>query len=129
MALEISGKLIKKLPVQSGSNDRGGWSRQEIIIETPGQYPKTVCVSLWGDRVNDAEKYNEGDMLKINFEVQSREYNGRWYTDIRAWRIELEAASSATTSTVATPPSSASAPSISDDPFANSTQQVDDLPF
>jgi len=127
MALEISGKLIKKMPVQNGSNDRGGWSKQEIIIEIPGQYPKTVCVSLWGDRVNDAAKYEEGAMLKISIDIQSREYNERWYTDVRAWRIELEAAAPA--STVATPPPSASIPSISDDPFASSAQQVDDLPF
>ena len=127
MALEISGKLIKKMPVQNGSNDRGGWSKQEIIIEIPGQYPKTVCVSLWGDRVNDAAKYEEGAMLKISIDIQSREYNERWYTDVRAWRIELEAAAPA--STVATPPPSTSVPSISDDPFASSAQQVDDLPF
>ncbi len=130
MAMEISGKLIKKMPVQSGSSDRGTWSRQDIIIETPGQYPKSVCISLWGDRVNDAVKYNEGDLLKISFDIQSREYNERWYTDVRAWRIEKErTAAPAETASYQSAPTPAPAAAI-DDPFAaTSDQQVDDLPF
>jgi hypothetical protein len=134
MALEFSGKLIKKLPLQSGTSANGTWSRQEIIIEIPGQFPQQVCVSLWGDRVNDAVKYVEGDVLKVSFSLQSREYNGRWYTDVRAWRLEKEAAAVATASEPATADAPASAPAQpqqpADDPFAAApTQQVDDLPF
>jgi hypothetical protein len=136
MALEFSGKLIKKLPLQSGTSANGVWSRQEIIIEIPGQFPQQVCVSLWGDRVNDAVKYVEGDILKVSFNLQSREYNGRWYTDVRAWRLDKEAA--AVTAAPAAPspalsgntdsPAPPSPPA--DDPFsATPAQQVDDLPF
>lgn len=129
MALELVGKLIKKMPVTNGSNDRGGWSRQEIIVETPGQYPRPVCVSLWGERVNDAVKFNEGDMLKISFELQSREYNNRWYTDVRAWRIEKEGTGDSVPASQSAAPG-APAPTAADDPFSLSTsQQVDDLPF
>jgi hypothetical protein len=134
MALEFSGKLIRKLPVQSGTTDRGSWSKQEIVVEIPGQFPQQVCVSLWGDRVNDAVKYAEGDILKVSFSLQSREYNGRWYTDVRAWRLEKEAAAVGAT---ASEPTSAGAPAQpqpsqqpADDPFAAApAQQVDDLPF
>ncbi|MDR3350448.1 MAG: DUF3127 domain-containing protein [Prevotellaceae bacterium] len=132
MALEISGKLIKKLPVASGTSANGSWSRQEIILEMPGQFPKQVCISLWGDRVNDAVKYVEGDILKVSFDLQSREYNGRWYTDVRAWRLEKEAAAvtppsePARAGNAATPPP----PPPAEDPFAATPgQQVDDLPF
>jgi len=110
--------------MQSGSNDRGGWSRQEIVVEIPGQYPRSVCISLWGDRINDAVKYNEGDMLKISFDLQSREYNGRWFTDVRAWRIEREGAETPAGAAAETSATQAAA----DDPFSTS-KQVDDLPF
>ncbi|MDR0694687.1 MAG: DUF3127 domain-containing protein [Prevotellaceae bacterium] len=137
MALEFSGKLIKKLPLQSGTSANGTWSRQEIIIEIPGQFPQQVCVSLWGDRVNDAVKYVEGDILKVSFNLQSREYNGRWYTDVRAWRLDKEAAavtapSAPSTASEPAPAGSTSTPTPSpaDDPFAATpAQQVDDLPF
>ena len=118
----------------SGTSANGSWSRQEIIIEVPGQYPKNVCISLWGDRVNDAVKYIEGDILKVGFDLQSREYNGRWYTDVRAWRLEKEAAAitpapePAQAGHTGNPPSPP--PSPADDPFAAApAQQVDDLPF
>ncbi|MDR1406202.1 MAG: DUF3127 domain-containing protein [Prevotellaceae bacterium] len=129
MALEFSGKLIKKLPVQSGSSDRGSWSRQEIIIEIPGQFPQNVCVSLWGDRVNEAAKYVEGDILKVSFDLQSREYNGKWYTSVRAWRLEKEAAAVASAAKPE-PADSPAAATPAEDPFAAApAQQVDDLPF
>ncbi|MDR3133470.1 MAG: DUF3127 domain-containing protein [Prevotellaceae bacterium] len=140
MALEIIGKLIKKMPVLTGTSANGSWSKQEIVIEIPGQFPKQVCVSLWGERVNDAAKYIEGDVLKVSFDLQSREYNGRWYTDVRAWRLEKEAAAVSSASEpaqagnagspAAAAPVTPSTPPAAEDPFAATpAQQVDDLPF
>jgi hypothetical protein len=131
MALEITGKLIKKLPLQSGTSERGTWSRQEIIIEIPGQYPTNACISLWGDRVADANLYNEGDQLKISINIQSREYNGRWYTDLRAWRIERDPDTlPAVNAPVPSAPEVPSAPNSVDDTFSTSPEkEVDDLPF
>lgn len=127
MALEISGKLIKKLDVQSGSSDRGSWSRQEIIIEIPGQFPRQVCLSLWNEQVNEASRFNIGDILKVGVDIQSREYNGKWYTSIRPWRMEVEAIG------VAPPPAAApatpAAPVDGEDPFNTASSQEDDLPF
>jgi hypothetical protein len=132
MALEISGKLIKKLDVQSGEGSRGTWSRQDIIIEIPGQFPRSVCLSLWGEQVNEATRYNIGDILKVSFNIESREFNGKWYTSVRPWRIDIEAVSA-----VAQPPAAAGTPAQpqqsqqpAEDPFsAAPAQQVDDLPF
>ncbi len=92
MALEIEGKIIRKLNVQSGTSARGEWSKQEFIVEyQEGNYPSQVCLSVWGaDRVKDLEKYQIGDKVKVSFNANSREYNGRWYTDLRAWKIEAE---------------------------------------
>jgi hypothetical protein len=89
MALEITGSLIKKLPVQSGSSVRGEWQKQEFILETQDNFPKKVCMNVWGsDKVSELSSYSEGELLKVSFNVESREFNQRWYTDIRAWKIE-----------------------------------------
>ncbi|RYF79095.1 MAG: DUF3127 domain-containing protein, partial [Chitinophagaceae bacterium] len=58
----------------------------DIIVETAGQYPKKVCISLWGDKI-DENQLRIGNELNISFDVESREYNGRWYTDCKAWKV------------------------------------------
>ncbi len=92
MALEIEGKIIRKLGVQSGTSARGEWSKQEFIIEyQEGNYPSQACFSVWGaDKVKELEKYQINDKVKVSFNINSREYNNRWYTDLRAWKIEVE---------------------------------------
>lgn len=67
-----------------------------MIVETDGQYPKKICISVWGDKINE-DQLKVGNRLKIDFDVESREYNSRWYTDVKAWKIEVEGA--ATTNT------------------------------
>ena len=93
MALEIEGKIIRKLGVQSGTSARGEWSKQEFVVEyQEGSFPTQACFNVWGpDKVKDLEKYQIGDKVKVSFNISSREYNNRWYTDLRAWKIEAEA--------------------------------------
>jgi hypothetical protein len=130
MALELIGKLIKTLPVQSGTSARGAWSKQDFIVETQEQYPKKVCVSAWGERVNELSGMAEGSMLKVSFSVESREFNERWYTDVRAWRIERQQFGAATAaSPQAAPGAVPPPPPPTEDPFGASEQEVDDLPF
>lgn len=86
--MQITAKLIQVLPLQTGTGKNGEWKKQDIIIETDGQYPKKVCVSIWGDRINPSQ-LQVGNMLTLDFDVESREYNGRWYTDVKAWRIDV----------------------------------------
>ena len=90
MAMELEGRIVRKLSVQSGNSARGTWSKQEFIFEyQEGNYPSQVCKNVWGEeKVKDLEKYQIGDKVKVAFNLNSREYNGRWYTDVRAWRIE-----------------------------------------
>lgn len=64
-------------------------------METEGQYPKKVCVSIWGDKINES-LLKPGAMLNISFDVESREYNSRWYTDVKAWKIEPAGSAPAT---------------------------------
>lgn len=86
--MQITAKLVQKLPLQTGQGKNGEWRKQEIIIETDGQYPKKICVAIWGDKINDAQ-LQLGNMLRIDFDVESREFNSRWYTDVKAWKIEV----------------------------------------
>lgn len=90
--MQLTGKLIQLLPLQTGQGKNGTWKKQEVIIETDGQFPKKVCVAVWGDKV-DEKILQQGNILKIDFDVESREYNGRWYTDVKAWKVELAGSS------------------------------------
>jgi hypothetical protein len=86
--MQLSGKLIQVLPLLTGTGKNGTWLKQEIIIQTSDEYPKKVCIAIWGDKIKN-EILNVGNELTIDFEVESREFNGRWYTDVKAWKMEL----------------------------------------
>ena len=90
MEMELEGRIVRKLSVQSGNSARGSWSKQEFIFEyQEGNYPTKVVMHVWGDdKVRELDKYQVNDKVKVSFNLSSREYNGRWYTDVRAWRIE-----------------------------------------
>jgi Domain of unknown function (DUF3127) len=86
--MQLTARLIQLLPLQSGTGKNGQWKKQDIIVETEATYPKKICVSVWGDKI-DVNQLQPGNQLKIDFDVESREFNGRWYTDIKAWKIEV----------------------------------------
>ena len=114
--MEIEGTVISLLPLQSGQGKNGVWKKQEFILETPGQYPKKVCLSLWGEKV-DENKLTIGDKVSASINIESREYNGRWYTDVRAWKISRQGS---TDREMAPPP---------DESFMPDSNSSDDLPF
>ena len=127
--MELEGRIVRRMTVQTGTSARGAWSKQDFIFEyQEGNYPSQVCMNVWGeDKVRELEKYRDGDKVKISFNLSSREYNGRWYTDVRAWRIEPVAQAA---------PAAQDAPPVSyDDPYAassgsyNAPLDEEDLPF
>lgn len=85
--MELEGKIIQINPLQSGEGKNGTWKKQEYIVETKSQYPKKVCVTIWGDKI-DQFNIQQSEDVKLSIELESREYNGRWYTDVRAWKAE-----------------------------------------
>lgn len=85
--MQLKGKLIKLLPLQSGEGKSGFWKKQEFIVETKDEYPKKICFTLWGDKVRLVENF-EGQDVTVSFDLESREYNGRWFTEAKAWKIE-----------------------------------------
>jgi hypothetical protein len=95
MALELSGKLSQFLPEVSGTGKNGTpWTKREFVIETIDSFPKKICISAWGDKTAELTGIGVGEMIKVSFDASSREYNGKWYTELRAWKIEKMGASS-----------------------------------
>ena len=88
-ALELEGRISQKFAKQSGQSARGTWVRQDFILEyQDGSYPAQVCFTSFGDdKVAELDKYGVGDEVKVSFNVRAREFNGRWYNDVRVWRI------------------------------------------
>jgi hypothetical protein len=84
--MDISGKIIQFLAVQTGQGKNGTWKKQECILEPGDTYPQKVCIAVWGDKI-DMNSFKPGDMVEVSFDVESREYNGRWYTDVKAWKM------------------------------------------
>lgn len=122
--MELKGKIVQVLPVQSGESARGPWKKQEYIMELPGQFSKKVCLYAWGDTVDNFD-LKEGEDVTASIDIESREYNGRWYTNIKIWKVARDSPETAAPSAPSDP---SSWPSPGDE--VNSTaDDFDDLPF
>ena len=86
--MEITGKIIVAMPEVGGTSAKGNaWKKREYVLETMETYPKKVFFNFFGDRV-DQFPLQVGQVVKVSFDIDSREYNGRWYVDIREWKAE-----------------------------------------
>lgn len=138
--MEVVGKIIQVLPAQEGVGRNGNpWKVQPYVLETLDQYPRKVHFEVFGE---DRIKQNPCDvdqLVTVSFDIESREFNGRWYTSIRAWRIQqgdtTQAAAAAPAAPAAAPAQPAAAPMESNaaanvDPFdASAGDGTSDLPF
>lgn len=103
--MNIIGKIVAILPLQKGVSKAGTeWKSQDFILETEGDFPKKVKMTLFGKKYDEYARYVvANERVSVDFDIESREYNGRWYTECRAWGMsnfhEVNAASA-----VATPP-------------------------
>lgn len=123
MDVQIEGKVVQILEEQSGTGKNGPWRKQEFILETQDQYPKKVCITQWGDNI-DQFNVQEGETLTAHVDIQSREYNGRWYTDVKAWKIERGQSQTPQD----TPPQDA-VPFNDEEPTINMDDMDDEVPF
>ena len=81
------GTVIRVLPVQEGVSKAGNaWRKGAFVIETESQYPRTICFNIWNNRI-DEYALTEGDFVEVRFDVESREYMERWYTDVTAYSV------------------------------------------
>ncbi len=120
--MEISGKIIAVLPIATGQGKNGTWRSQDYVLETTEQYPKRVCFNLFGDKI-DQFPVAIDETVNISFDIESREYNGRWYTSIKAWKVDKNSASNNPV------PVAANSISSFDSPAAPGTDEGTGLPF
>ena len=125
--MEVSGKIAQLLPLQQGTGKNGVWKKQEFILETSGEYPKKICFSLWGDKI-DQSPLKEGVAVKVSFDVESREYNGKWYTDAKAWKVEGAGTASSSSANMSNAADAFNA-AADTATFNMSAEEENDLPF
>ena len=133
--MEIIGKVVRLGNLTEGTSARGPWRKQELIIETEEQYPRTVCLICWTNQIDEIQKFAPGQTIKAQIEISSREFNGKWYTDVRVWRFDPVGTTAAPAAAPAqpapqpmmhqTPP----APAPTTEYFPPAEDSVDDLPF
>lgn len=124
MSFEVSGKLIKKFDTE---NKTGTFQAREFVIEIEGQYPQVIKFQLVQDRCSLLDAYNEGEVIKVHFDLRGREWNGKYLTNLNAWRLEKGDAAAAPGQTASStpPPPPSSFPTVADEPPGAD----DDLPF
>lgn len=87
--MEITGKIIAVLPERGGVSKTGNeWKMQEYVLETHEQYPRKICFNVFGADKIAQFNIQVGEEMTVSFDINAREYNGRWYNDIRAWKVE-----------------------------------------
>lgn len=129
--MDITGKIIAVLEPRSGVAKASGnpWKIQEYVLETIGeQYPKKMMFSIFGEDKIQQAAINIGDEVVVSFDINAREFNGRWYNDIRAWRVSHDVNGAATAAPQPYAPVGAAPAAAAPDPFAPSNEK-DDLPF
>ena len=125
--MELAGKVIAVLEPRSGVSKTGNeWKVQEYVIETHDQYPRKMCFDVFGADKIAQFNIQVGEELNVYFDVDAREWNGRWFNSIRAWKVDRVSAQAPVAPDAPFPPMTA-APAAPVD-FA-STDEKDDLPF
>ncbi len=143
--MEVVGKIIQVLPVQEGVGRTGNpWKVQPYVLETLDQYPRKVHFEVFGEDRIKQNPCEIDQLVTVSFDIESREFNGRWYTSIRAWRIQQGDTTQAGVQPAAAPmaapvaaPAPAAAPvaapesaPVAPDPFdASAGDGTSDLPF
>ena len=136
--MEITGKIIVVLDARSGQSRSTGnmWMSQEYVLETSEQYPKRICFNVFGEDKIKLYNIQQGNDYTVSFDINAREYQGRWYNDVRAWKVEPATAGAAPAATpvgatpaVDAPFAAPAAAPAAPDFGASNGDQTDDLPF
>lgn len=141
--MEVVGKIIQVLPTQEGIGRNGNpWKVQPYVLETLDQYPRKVHFEVFGEDRIKQNPCEIDQLVTVSFDIESREFNGRWYTSIRAWKIQQGDTTQANAVPAATPVQAAPSPAVpaaqpmenmgtaNVDPFdASAGEGTSDLPF
>ena len=131
--MEFTGKIIAVLEARGGVSSRTGnpWKTQDYVIEeTMGQFPKRMAFNVFGEENISRFNIQVGQELTVSFDINAREYNGRWYNDIRVWNVAPAAQAVAQPIAAAAQPSAPVAQSaLAASSFTQAADDSSDLPF
>lgn len=139
--MEFTGRIIKALEQRTGVSSRTGnpWKMQDFVIEeTVGQFPKRMVFNVFGEENLNRFNIQEGQEVTVSFDINAREYNGRWYNDIRAWNVVAATPAAPIVAQPAAQPVAAAQPAAPFPPteqapaqntFEATPNEGDDLPF
>ena len=137
--MDLTGKVIAIMEARGGVSARTGnpWMTQEYVIEVPGQYPRKMLFNIFGEDRIKQFNIQPGEEITVQFDIDAREYNGRWFNDIRAYNIIRGQVAGTVPAATPFPPQQAAAPAGSDAataPFPPAQEPAgegtaDDLPF
>lgn len=138
--MEIEGTIVFDLPMQEGVSRAGKpWKKKEWVLEQQGMYPRKVKFTVFGETRVAEMNFEVGKAYRVSVDLESREFNGRWYTDVNAYAMQpLDVAAPAAGQFGAPAPAPAAAPQFgapaaapaaAADPFAGGSDNTDDLPF
>ena len=131
--MEVTGKIIAVLPIQEGTSKAGNpWKKRYYVLETQETYPKKIAFYVFGsDRVAQYENIVAGTNVRLSFDIESREWQGRWFTDVQGWKIDVVDGAAPVAGQTA--PVDAVAPGAVPPPpavsFNTANEPSDDLPF
>ena len=127
--MDITGKIIAVLPARGGISKTGNeWKMQEYVLETHEQYPRKMCFNVFGADKIAQFNIQAGEEMTVSFDINAREYQGRWYNDIRAWKVERGVAPAAPTAAPYEAAPQINAPKATAPDFS-AQNETDDLPF
>ncbi len=102
--MQIKGKVIVVSPIEVGTSNAKGWSKQNIVIEeTDATYPKKIALQGFGKIVDTTKNLKIGQVITAHINIESREYNSKWYTNVGVWKIDFEGVTNSTPAEVSTP--------------------------
>ena len=137
--MDFEGKVVKIFPQRDGVSKTTGnkWTSQDVLFEVQpqSQYTRKILVSFF-NKADEVKRLAEGATYTVSIDIDAREYNGRSYNDIRAWRVQpkqAEQPQAAPADTASAVPMGDVAPMPTEQDFAagstTSADEVDDLPF
>ena len=139
--MDLTGKIIAVIQPRSGVSQRTGnsWMTQEYVMEVPGQYPKKMVFNIFGEDRIKQFNIQMGEDVTVSFDIDAREFNGRWYNDIRAYNVQRGVVAPAGAPVGAAPAAGSpfppqAAPQDAASPFPPAQEpagegSADDLPF
>ena len=141
--MELTGKIIAEFNERGGISSRTGneWKAKSYVLEVPGDFPRKLAFDVFGTDRLQAFNIQVGELLTVHFDIDAREYNGRWYNDVRAFRIDrgqtaptpapeaaTQTAPQVTPQAAPLPQTAPQMPPIDTTPF-EAPSATDDLPF